>query len=137
MSAHATDQNTASTPLRTRPRIFLRTPHCFHLRSSTSRLSLFSPALIPVPLLTTIPHMSSMPRAKSALITGIPVVKGDDLARTTQKAIFFRLKGRITYLMARTTASRVLGYSCAVEAKHCFHPFPSQRHDYYSVIIFF
>jgi hypothetical protein len=62
--------------------------------------------------------------------------QGDDLSRTIQKALLFRLpvpvnlKARITSLVARTTASRILGYSCLVEKKPRFHPFPSQHHEY-------
>ena len=56
--------------------------------------------------------------------------QGDDLLRTIQKALFFRLKARITSLVARTTAARILGYSCLVEKKVRFRPFPSQHHEY-------
>ena len=56
--------------------------------------------------------------------------QGDDLIRTIQKALFFRLKARITSLVARTTAARILGYSCLVEKKVRFRPFPSQHHEF-------
>ena len=42
---------------------------------------------------------------------------------------FFRLRARITSLIARTTAARILGYSCLVGKKVRFHPFPSQHHE--------
>jgi len=56
--------------------------------------------------------------------------QGDDLLTCIQKALFFRLKARITSLIARTTASRILGYSCSVEVKHHFRSFPSDHHEY-------
>lgn len=56
--------------------------------------------------------------------------QGDDLLTCIQKALFFRLKARITSLIARTTASRILGYSCSLEVKHRFRSFPSDHHEY-------
>jgi hypothetical protein len=58
------------------------------------------------------------------------------MTRTIQKALLFRLEARITSLITRFTAPRILGPNLgyqikpnAVEAKHRFHPFPTQNHE--------
>jgi hypothetical protein len=92
----------------------------------TNPTSYVSFGTIPVYLSITPSYMSSTLRVKFVLV----IVRGMILTRTIQKALFFRLKARITSLVARTTASRILGYSCLVEKKPRFHPFPSQHDEY-------
>jgi len=42
----------------------------------------------------------------------------DDEAAKLKKAIFLKLKARVTSLVARSAASRMLGYTCELEIKH-------------------
>ena len=60
----------------------------------------------------------------------------DDKATRIQKAIFLKLKARITSLVARSAASRMLGYTCELEIKHFHRSFPSThvRYDPYSLL---
>ena len=60
----------------------------------------------------------------------------DDEATRIQKAIFLKLKARITSLVARSAASRMLGYTCELEIKHFHRSLPSTnaRYDPYSLL---
>jgi hypothetical protein len=49
----------------------------------------------------------------------------DDEATKIQKAIFLKHKARVTSLVARSAASRMLGYTCELEIKHHHRTFPS------------
>jgi hypothetical protein len=56
----------------------------------------------------------------------------DDEATKIQKAIFLKLKARVTSLVARSAASRMLGYTCELEIKHYHRTFPSTHAHYNS-----
>ena len=131
MFAIASEQNTAtsaSTDLPTR------------LRFSSSYSSLHPQSVSYTP----ISYVSSGVTREYPLIMSHPLLyelyttgevrfgysQGDDLLRTVPKALFFRLRARITSLVAHTMAARILGYSCLVEKKVRFRPFPSQHHEY-------
>ena len=61
----------------------------------------------------------------------------DDEATKIQKAIFLKLKARVTSLVARSAASRMLGYTCELEIKHYYRTFPSTHAHYnsYSLLV--
>src|SRR6056300_552972 len=61
----------------------------------------------------------------------------DDEATKLQKAIFLKLKARVTSLVARSAASRMLGYTCELEIKHYHRTFPSTHAHYnsYSLLV--
>ena len=61
----------------------------------------------------------------------------DDEATKIQKAIFLKLKARVTSLVARSAASRMLGYTCELEIKHYHRTFPSTHahYDSYSLLV--
>jgi hypothetical protein len=49
----------------------------------------------------------------------------DDEATKIRKVIFLKLKATVTSLVARSAASRMLGYTCEPEIKHYHRTFPS------------
>ena len=72
-------------------------------------------------------------RARSAMAT---------VARTmrqpkSKRQFFFQLNARVTPLVARSAASRMLGYTCELEIKHYHRTFPSTHAHYnsYSLLV--
>ena len=61
----------------------------------------------------------------------------DDEATKVQKAIFLKLKARVTSLVAHSAASRMLGYTYELEIKHRHRTLLSTRAHYssYSLLI--
>jgi hypothetical protein len=49
----------------------------------------------------------------------------DEEATKIQEAIFLKLKARVTSVVARSAASRMLGYTCGLEIKHNHRTLPS------------
>ena len=61
----------------------------------------------------------------------------DDEATKLQKAIFLKLRARVTSLVARSAASRMLGCTCELQIKHyhCLFPSTHAHYDSYSLLV--